>query len=182
MSTFTHKHPTLWEEDFGHLFKVQNPPQRMISNIGRDCYLKMVPGMANPHCVTIDGHLVTPAWTSGARPEPTDQPRLFRVEGLQYDYKREICYRIYAYGGDTFGRPAAESEVIFVPYMGEVKLDYAVTTPPSWHQRKAGNIYGSVLLLKLTPSEAAARDLRPDETLRSRVDYPHIWERPDAQA
>lgn len=182
MSTIIHKRPTIWEEDFGHLFKVQNPPAHIISNIGRDCYLKLVPGMSNPHGVTVYGHLVTPAWTSGDRPEPTDQPRLFRVEGLQYDYKREICYRIYAYGGDTFGRPAAQSEVIFVPYMGEVKLDYAVTTQLSWHQQKAGHIYGSILFLKLTPSEAAARELRPEETLRSRVNYPHIWETPETES
>ena len=39
-----------------------------------------------------------------------------------------------------------------------VVSEYAVTTPPSWHQRKAGHAYGSIMLLWWT-----------DES-------PHIWD------
>ena len=117
-----YENPHIPSDAFPNLFIVDAAPPEMIADIGRDCYLKLVEGMSNPHSVEIDGVPVAPAWREKLprfgrqvhdATEPTDQPRLFRVDGLQLDYKGEVCYRILAQEGDTFGRCASRDEVIF---------------------------------------------------------------------
>lgn len=142
------------------------------ANIGRSCHLKLVDGMTNPLGAQVNGVAVTPLWRDQ---RPTAEPRLFQVAGIQKDYKGTICYRLHAHGGDKFGRCAGIDEVIFVPALDEGKEDYAIVSPPSWHQKKAGHIYGSVVFLKMTAEEAKARELGHDQMLISRVDAPHIW-------
>jgi hypothetical protein len=96
------------------LFHLRNPPPEMQANIGRECYLRLVEGMTNPHGAQVDGVPVTPLWEHrNGVGHPTDKPRMFRVECLQLDYKGEACYRIYACNGDSFGRCAGRDEVIF---------------------------------------------------------------------
>lgn len=157
---------------FGHLFLVADAPAEMVHNVGRDCYLKLVEGMTNPLGAQVNGVAVTPLWRDQ---RPTDEPRLFQVAGIQNDYKGTVCYRLHAHGGDKFGRCAGVDEVIFVPALDEGKEDYAVTSKPSWHQKRAGHAHGSVLFLKLTAKEAKARELEPGLTLHSRKESPHIW-------
>ena len=113
MNTLTHSNPHIPAEPFEHLMTVEEPPPSMVSIIGRHCYLKLQTGMSNPHAVSYQGHLVAPAWDEGAN-NPTDQPRLFQIRGLQKNYKGDVCYRIYAQPNDRFGRCASPSEILIL--------------------------------------------------------------------
>ena len=114
--------PHIPSSAFPHLFVVNDAPPEMTVNVGRACYLKLVEGMSNPYNVAIDGVPVAPAWRKKlprggrqhpAATEPTDQPRLFQVVGLQHDYRGQVCYRIHASDGDLIGRCAGRDAVIF---------------------------------------------------------------------
>jgi hypothetical protein len=155
--------------DFAHLFNVKEVPEEMLKNHKRLCFLKLVPGMINPHHVQHRGIPVTPKWCD--KQLAGDTPRVFRVEGYQKNYRGDPCYRIHEVSRDEFGRCASPSDVIIV---GE----YAVTTPPSWHQRKAGHAYGSIMLLWMTDEEAAdfRTKLGENSTLHTRSEAPHIWD------
>lgn len=155
--------------DFAHLFDVKEVPEEMLKNHKRLCFLKLVPGMINPHQVEHRGIPVTPKWCD--KRLAGDKPRVFRVEGYQKNYRGDPCYRIHEIPNDTFGRCASPSEVIVVS-------EYAVTNPPSWHQRRAGHAYGSILLLWMTDEEAAnfRAKLDASSTLHSRDKSPHVWD------
>jgi len=60
--------------------------------------------------------------------------------------------------------------------MSELK-DYAICGPASWHQKKAGHSFGSILFLKMTKDEAEERDKRLPEghIMLSRRTTPHLW-------
>lgn len=102
---------------FKAMFTVKDAPQEMIDNIGRKCWLKMVSGMSNPYGVNHEGTLLAPMWTENSA-NPTDQPRVCEIVGLQYDFRGDVCYRIHYKISEnkinTFGRCARASEIILI--------------------------------------------------------------------
>lgn len=100
--------------------------EELRADIGRLCYLKQTPGMLNPFNVAVGGVAVAPEWEPTgesvmvdgsawmAKYLPTDRPRVFRVEGTQYNFKGEPCYalQVTPHAGPRCAHP---SEVIFVP-------------------------------------------------------------------
>lgn len=150
---------------FAHLFQIDYVPTEMLNNHKRLCFLKLVPGMINPHNVNHRGVPISPKWCD--KHLAGDKPRVFRIEGFQKNYRGDPCYRIHEVPNDTFGRCASPEDVIVVS-------EYAVTTPPSWRQWP----YGSILLLWMTDEEVAdfREKMDANSTLHSRDESPRIWD------
>lgn len=76
-------HPELQDECFSHLFIV-NSGHKEEKNIGK--HVKFI----NPKCIV--------------------EHEIFTIGSLQFDYKGQLCYRVY-FDGDTYGRVASFDEV-----------------------------------------------------------------------
>ncbi len=151
------------------LADTEHVPAEMLKNLNRQCFLKLVPGMENKHDVNHRGIPVEPVWDD--RDLTGKTPRMFRIVGFQRNFRGDVCYRVHQMPDAPHGRCAGPDDVIVVSM-------YAVTTPPSWHQQRAGHIYGSILLLWMTDAEVEdfRSRLDADSTLHTREGSPHIWE------
>lgn len=105
--TYTYENSLLPSSAFPHLFVIEDPPAAMLAKIGWRCYLQCnnrkskaaVAGV--PVFEEMNGHKFT------------DKPRVFEVAGLQYNFKRDLCYRLHG-SDDPVGRCAGVDEVIFI--------------------------------------------------------------------